>query len=245
MQAQIMAILNVTPDSFFAPSRIGGASQLLEAARHAESEGAAILDIGGCSTRPDSRPVSAKEEWQRIAPALEVLRKEMPQTQLSLDTFRPEIARRALSEFGTMIINDVSGGCKEMYDVVRDAGVPYVWTLRGEYSRLQEADKLEGISLILDPGLGFAGGVENDYCTLRGMDKLKEYGYPVLVGASRKSMLYKLLGTTPEDSLAATQVVHFYALQHGASILRVHDVREARQTITLYEKIKGVLPEAD
>ena len=237
MQAQVMAILNVTPDSFFAPSRLSGVAQLLAAARRAGSEGADILDVGGCSTRPDSQPAGAEEEWRRVAPALDALRKEMPQARLSLDTFRPEIARRALEEFGPMIINDISGGSEEMYDVVRDFRVPYIWTLRGDYSRLKTIDRLAGMQLILDPGLGFTGGVENDYRCLREMDRLKEYGCPVLIGVSRESMLYKLLGTTPEGCLSATQVVHFYALQHGATILRVHDVKEARQTVMLYEKI--------
>ncbi len=232
-----MAILNVTPDSFFAPSRLSGVAQLLESARRAESEGAEILDVGGCSTRPDSQPVDPEEEWSRVAPALEALRKEMPQAQLSLDTFRPEIARRALEEYGQVIINDISGGSEEMYHVVRDFRVPYIWTLRGDYSRLNAIDRLADVQLILDPGLGFTGGVENDYRCLREMDQLREYGCPVLVGASRKSMLYNLLDTTSEGCLSATQVVHFYALQHGATILRVHDVREARQTVKLYEKI--------
>lgn len=232
-----MAILNVTPDSFYAPSRIERETELLHAAHTALRDGAAILDIGACSTRPNSEPASEEEEWKRLEPALCALRVEMPEAQLSIDTFRPEIARRALEHFGAMIINDVSGGCPEMYEVVRKYHVPYIWTLRGDYSQLDRIGQMEGIPLILDPGLGFTGGVDNDYNCLRRMDCLNEYGYPVLVGVSRKSMLFRLLGTTPEDCLPATQVLHLYALQHGATILRAHDVREAKQTLRIYEKL--------
>lgn len=232
-----MAILNVTPDSFYAPSRIGGKAELLQVAQDAIRDGADILDIGACSTRPNSEPVGEEEEWRRLEPALRVLRDEMPDAQLSVDTFRPEIARRALGQFGRLMINDISGGCEEMYEVVRDFQVPYIWTLRGDYDRLKNIDGIADLSLILDPGLGFTGGVANDYRSLHEIDRLKAYGLPVLVGVSRKSMLYRLLGVKPEDCLSATQVLHLYALQHGATILRVHDVREAKQTLTIYEKL--------
>ena len=234
-----MAILNVTPDSFYAPSRIGGEVELLQAAQGALRDGAEILDIGACSTRPNSEPVGEEEEWRRLEPALRALRKEMPDAQLSVDTFRPEIARRALGQFGRLMINDISGGCEEMYEVVRDFQVPYIWTLRGDYDRLKDIDRIADLSLVLDPGLGFTGGVDNDYRCLCELDMLKAYGLPVLIGVSRKSMLYRLLGVKPEDCLSATQVLHLYALQHGATILRVHDVREAKQTLTIYEKLNG------
>ena len=232
-----MAILNVTPDSFYAGSRIQDPDRLVSAALRCLDEGADILDIGACSTRPDSLPASEEEEWSRLEPALRALRTRMPDARLSVDTFRPEIARRALEHFGPLIVNDVSGGCEAMFNLVRGYRVPYIWTLRGDYSRLKEIDRMEGIELILDPGLGFTGGVDNDYRCLRQIDQLSACGRPVLVGVSRKSMLYRLLETTPEDCLAATQVLHLYALQHGATILRVHDVREARQTVRIYGKL--------
>lgn len=210
---------------------------MLQVAHDAIRDGADILDIGACSTRPNSEPVGEEEEWRRLEPALRVLRDEMPNAQLSVDTFRPEIARRALGQFGRLMINDISGGCEEMYGVIRDFQVPYIWTLRGDYDRLKDIDRIADLSLILDPGLGFTGGVENDYRSLHEIDRLKAYGLPVLVGVSRKSMLYRLLGVKPEDCLSATQVLHLYALQHGATILRVHDVREAKQTLTIYEKL--------
>ncbi len=232
-----MAILNVTPDSFYAASRIGSTDELVRRARQALADGATILDLGACSTRPNSIPATEEEEWQRLEPALDALRTAMPDTQLSLDTFRPEIARRALEQFGSMIINDVSGGNDEMFDVVRTYRAPYIWTICGKYEWLNHIDRLADIDLILDPGLGFTGGVDNDYACLRQLDRLREYGREILVGVSRKSMIWKLLGITPEDSLTGTQVLHLYALQHGATILRVHDVRAASHTIRLYNKI--------
>ena len=232
-----MAILNVTPDSFYAGSRIQDPDRLVSAALRCMEDGADILDIGACSTRPDSLPASEEEEWSRLEPALRALRTRVPDARLSVDTFRPEIARRALEHFGPLIVNDVSGGCEAMFNLVRGYRVPYIWTLRGDYSRLQEIDRMDGIELILDPGLGFTGGVDNDYRCLRQIDQLSACGRPVLVGVSRKSMLYRLLETTPEDCLSATQVLHLFALQHGATILRVHDVREARQTVRIYGKL--------
>jgi dihydropteroate synthase len=233
MKVQIMAIGNVTPDSFYAESRLQSVPQLTAWARAAVAEGADILDIGACSTRPGSTPVDEEGEWQRLAPALEAIRTEMPDTPLSIDTFRPEIARRALEAYGPMTINDISGGCEAMYDVVRQYGVPYVWTLRGDLGLPSRMPQMADIDTILDPGFGFIGSTEADYACMRAMDDLRVFGRPILAGVSRKSMLWRPLGITPEASLCATQVMHFYALQHGATILRVHDVKETKQTIDL------------
>lgn len=232
-----MAILNVTPDSFYSGSRLSSPSQVLTVAQRALEDGATLLDIGACSTRPNSQPVSSETEWQRLEPALDILRSSLPDASLSLDTYRPEIARRAIEQFGPMIINDISGGCDEMFSLVREKQVPYIWTLRGDYDLLDRMDAMAGIDLILDPGLGFTGGVDPDYECLRRLDRLQTYQLPILVGVSRKSMIYRLLNLTPETALTATQVLHFYALQHGATILRVHDVPEAMQTLTLYNKL--------
>ena len=240
-----MAIGNVTPDSFYAGSRLMSAggeesvnrSVVVDWAREALADGAELLDIGGCSTRPGSEPVSEETEWRRVAPALEAIKEAFPSAQLSLDTFRPVIAQRALEQFGPMIINDVSGGSEEMNAVVRAFDVPYVWTLRGDLDLPSKRPEMHDLSLILDPGLGFIGSVEADYACLRQLDRLSSYGHPVLVGLSRKSMIYKPLGLTPETSLSATQVLQFYALCHGAAILRTHDVRETKQTIRLYETL--------
>ena len=235
-----MAILNVTPDSFYAASRLSGADRVAEAARRAVTDGAAILDIGACSTRPGSTPASEEEEWSRLEPALEAVKRALPEVPLSVDTFRPEIARRAIEQFGRLTINDISGGSEAMYSVVRRYGVPYIWTLRGDYGMLERLPEMADMQLVLDPGLGFCGGVEQDYACLRRMDELGACGLPVLVGVSRKSMLWRLLGITPDESLSATQVLHLYALQHGATILRVHDVREAAHTITIYNTLYNI-----
>ena len=233
-----MASGNVTPDSFYAASRLANPTQLERWAEGALRDGAHILDIGACSTRPGSTPVEQEEEWKRLEPALTVLRRSFPQTQLSLDTFRPEIAQRALEQFGPIIINDISGGCEAMFNLVRAYNVPYVWTLRGDLNLPARHPELADIDLILDPGFGFIGSVEADYACMRQMEALRAYQLPILVGVSRKSMLWRPLGLTPETCLAPTQVLHLYALQHGASILRVHDVSEAAQTISLWEKLK-------
>jgi dihydropteroate synthase len=235
-----MAILNVTPDSFYASSRLSSPAEVVEAARCAVSDGACILDIGACSTRPGSTPAPEEEEWRRLEPALEAVRSALPEVPLSVDTFRPEIARRAIEQFGQLTINDISGGGDDMFRIVRRYDVPYIWTLRGDYGLLQRLPEMADMQLVLDPGLGFCGGVEQDYACLRRLDELSACGYPVLVGASRKSMLWKLLGTSPDDCLSATQVLHLYALQHGATILRVHDVREAAQTITIYNTLYSI-----
>ena len=238
VEPKLMAILNVTPDSFYAASRIVSTEELVRRAQQALTDGATILDLGACSTRPNSTPATEAEEWRRLEPALDTLRTALPDVQLSLDTFRPEIARRALTQFGPMIINDISGGTESMFDVVRAHRVPYIWTICGHYEWLDNIDRLSDIDLILDPGFGFTGGVDKDYECLHRMDCLHKYGREILVGFSRKSMIWKLLGITPEESLTGTQVLHFYALLHGATILRVHDVRAAAHTLEMYRKIK-------
>ena len=158
-------------------------------------------------------------------------------SQWQVDTFRAEIAKRALEQFGPMIINDISGGCEAMYEVVRAHRVPYIWTLRGELNLPAQHPELDDMDLILDPGFGFIGSVEKDYACLRHMDELQAYGRPILVGVSRKSMIYKPLGLTPETSLTPTMALQLYALEHGATILRTHDTRATREIITLYNQI--------
>lgn len=232
-----MAIGNVTPDSFYAASRLGTSDAIVSWAQEAIDEGASILDIGACSTRPGSTPVDSASEWRRLEPALELLRRSLPDARLSLDTFRPEIARRALEQFGPMIINDVSGGGEAMYEVVRTHRVPYIWTLRGDLNLPAQHPEMGDIDLILDPGFGFIGSPEKDYTCLRQMDTLRAYNRPILVGLSRKSMVYKPLGLTPETCLAPTMALQLYALEHGATILRTHDTRATREIITLYNQL--------
>lgn len=232
-----MAIGNVTPDSFYASSRLSDTADVVAWARAATANGADILDIGGCSTRPNSVFADEQTEWERVEPALAAIREALPDTPLSLDTFRPEIARRALTQFGPMTINDISGGDEAMYAVVREFKVPYIWTLRGDLVLPERHPEMNDIDLILDPGFGFIGSTEADYECMRKMEMLKAYQRPILVGVSRKSMIWRPLGIRPEDCLSATQVLHLYALQHGATILRVHDVRETRQTIEIFNRL--------
>ena len=237
VKAEIMAIGNVTPDSFYAASRLGSSDAIVSWAQAAIGDGASILDIGACSTRPGSTPVDSEGEWRRLEPALEAIRTALPHARLSIDTFRPEIARRAIEQFGPMIINDISGGCEAMYEVVRHYGVPYIWTLCGQLDLPAQRLEMNDMDLILDPGFGFIGSVEKDYACLRQMDTLRAYNRPILVGVSRKSMIYKPLGQTPETSLTPTMALHLYALEHGATILRTHDTRATREIITLYNQL--------
>ena len=232
-----MAIGNVTPDSFYAASRLETEHAVVAWAEEALADGADILDIGGCSTRPGSTPASEEEEWSRVAQALEAIRSAFPDASLSLDSFRPEIARRALTSFGPMIINDISGGCEAMYEVVKRYQIPYIWTLRGQLDLPARRPEMGEIDLILDPGFGFIGSTEADYACMRHLDELQVYGRPILVGVSRKSMVWRPLGLTPETCLSATQALQLYALEHGANIVRAHDVKEAKQIVKLFELI--------
>lgn len=232
-----MAIGNVTPDSFYAGSRLSNEEEIVSWAKGALLDGADILDIGGCSTRPGSVPVSEEEEWRRVEAALGTIKRELPDARLSLDTFRTEIARRAVDQFGEMIINDISGGNEDMYALARKYHVPYIWTLCGDLELPAKHPEMRDMNLILDPGFGFIGSTEKDFECMRNLDRLSEYGLPVLVGVSRKSMVYKPLGLTPETCLVPTQALQLYALEHGATILRTHDVKETAQTIKLFELV--------
>ena len=235
-----MAIGNITPDSFYAGSRLMPKEETVDPslvvawAEQALADGADILDIGACSTRPGSTPVDPETEWKRLCPAITAIRKEFPRAVLSIDTFRPEIARRAMDSFGPLVINDISGGNEAMFSIVRQYKAPYVWTLRGDLDLPSRTRLTEGMDLILDPGFGFIGSPERDYACMRSMDTLRQYHLPVLVGVSRKSMIYKPLGLTPDTCLTETQVMHLYALLHGATILRTHDVAHTARTRDIY-----------
>lgn len=231
-----MAIGNVTPDSFYAASRLR-TEGVVAWAREALDDGADILDIGACSTRPGSTPVDEETEWDRLAPALESVRQALPEARLSVDTFRATIARKALESFGPLIINDISGGDEAMFEVVRTYHAPYIWTLRGDYTLPEKRPELAELDLILDPGFGFIGSTAGDYDAMRRLEELKAYGRPILVGVSRKSMLWRPLSLTPESCLTATQALQLYALEHGANILRTHDVKETKQITKLFELI--------
>ena len=257
-----MAIVNATPDSFYSLSRTQSHEAVAERVREAIEDGATIIDIGGYSSRPDADDVAVEEEWQRVKMALEATREVSQDIAISVDTFRAEVVRRAVAEFGDIIVNDITAGAgdSEMFKTVAELGVPYVaMHMRGtpqtmqsltqyndvvadvvaELSECLQAMEKAGIDrrrVALDPGFGFAKSTEQNYELLAGLHRLKSLGQPLLVGVSRKSMIYKTLGATPEVSLSATQAIHWEALRQGATLLRVHDVKEAVETIKLFEK---------
>lgn len=257
-QPQVMGILNVTPDSFYAGSRKQTEREISERCIQIIEEGGSIIDVGAFSTRPGAPEVSEEEEMARLRYGLEIVRREHPDAILSVDTFRPDVARMAVEEYGVAIINDVSEGGltgvvntplkkeKEPYPaifrMVARLGVPYILmsvkpTLEDmilAFSKeVQQLRDLGVKDIILDPGFGFGKTLEQNYRLLENMEKLQTLDLPILVGVSRKSMIFKLLGTDPAGSLNGTSVLHTIALQKGASILRVHDVKEAVETIRI------------
>ena len=257
-----MAIVNATPDSFYSLSRTQSHDAIVERVREAIAEGATIIDIGGYSSRPDADDVAVEEEWSRVKMALDATREVSQDIAISVDTFRAEIVRRAVAHIGEIIVNDITAGegDGEMLATVAELGVPYIaMHMRGTPQTMQQQthynkvvvdvvneliERLEAIDKVgidrkrvaLDPGFGFAKTTEQNYELLAGLHWITKLGQPLLVGVSRKSMIYKTLGITPEESLSATQAVHWEALRQGATLLRVHDVKEAVETIKLYEK---------
>jgi dihydropteroate synthase len=260
-QPQVMGILNVTPDSFYAASRKEGDEEIAARARQIVSEGGSMIDVGAYSTRPDAAEVSAEEEWQRLRHALPIVRSEAPDTLISVDTFRADVARRCVEELDADIINDVSGGTldEEMFPVVARLGVPYILMhMRGTPRTMQQLTDYRDLvaevkdfllertarlrdlgarDIILDPGYGFAKTLDQNYELYAALPELCQLGLPVLVGISRKSMIYKLLGGTADDALNGTTVLNTLAVQAGAKILRVHDVRPAVEAVEITTKM--------
>ena len=258
----VMGILNVTPDSFYADSRKQTEAAIEERIQTILSEGGQIIDIGGYSSRPDAAEVSSEEEMNRLVFALKILKEHYPEVALSVDTFRSEVASRCVEEYGVGIINDISGGELDgkMFETVARLHLPYIiMHMRGTPQTMQQyteyGDMMEEIMLyfahkvrqlrllgvndiILDPGFGFSKTVEQNYTLMSHLREFKEFDLPLLVGISRKSMIYKLLGGTPADSLNGTTVLNTYALLNGADILRVHDVRAAVEAVQIIEQLK-------
>ena len=244
----VMAIVNATTDSFAYRCRNISEAEILRVTAKAIQEGADIIDVGGCSTRPGSMPVSAEEEWRRLDIALRAIRRTYPKAIISADTFRADIARKAVEIYGVDIINDVSGGGDpEMFRTVAELGVPYILTHNCDLKEgdivvqvldffVRKSDELHRLGVkdvIVDPGFGFKKTEAQNYELLHRLADLKHVQLPILVGLSRKSMFYKPLQTTPDSnlSLEATTKAHLEALQAGANILRVHDVAEARKVV--------------
>ena len=260
---QVMAIVNVTPDSFFAGSRRQSEAEIVAAAERALLEGAGIIDLGGYSSRPGAEDVSPEEEFRRLERGVETVRQVAGEAfPLSVDTFRAEVVRRLYDRFGAFVVNDISAGelDAEMISTVGQLGLPYIaMHMRGtpqtmtaltDYSdedggvvgavmryfgtKVAEVRAAGVKDLILDPGFGFAKTVEQNFELLGQMDKLSVFGCPVLAGLSRKSMIWRTLEITPAEALNGTSVLNWEALRRGASILRVHDVREAVETVRLF-----------
>lgn len=265
---QIMGIVNLTDDSYFAPSRclgtdgrsdmkkvLGRVSRMLE-------EGADIIDIGACSTRPGSEPVGEEEEWRRLEPVLKAIKDSFPDAVISIDTWWASVVEKAAGLIGPFIVNDISAGEDDpgmlpavgrlglKYIAMHKRGIPKTMQSLCNYGDVtgevlqyfrefaERADEAGIRDWILDPGFGFAKDTGQNWHLLRELDTLRTLGHRILVGVSRKSMIYRLFGITPEESLAQTQVLHFAALERGADILRVHDVAEAARTIEAYRRLK-------
>lgn len=256
---QVMGILNVTPDSFYDNSRCPDAKMVTERVTTLLNEGADMIDVGGYSSRPGCDDVSIDEEKRRLAIGFEAIRNLNPDAIISVDTFRSEVARWSIQEWGVQIVNDISGGEMDdkMFDTVAQLQVPYVMMhMRGtpqdmmheQYLHYDDvtaevlqyfAAKINRLTLmgindiIIDPGLGFSKTIDDNYRLMRHLDEFAHLGLPILVGISRKSMIYKLLGTTPAESLNGTTVLNTLALMGGANILRVHDVRQAVEAVKI------------
>lgn len=254
---KVMGIVNVTPDSFFSGSRTMAKADIRRRVAQMRADGADILDIGGYSSRPGADEVSAEEEYSRLAVGLECIREEWPGAVVSVDTFRAEVARRCVEDWGVEIINDISGGDldTEMWPTVAELKTPYILMhMRGTPSTMQKltdygdvtadvisdlafkAAKLRDLGVadvIIDPGFGFAKTTEQNFRMLADIGEFKKMGMPVLVGISRKTMIWKTLGITPEESLAGTVALNAVALREGADIIRVHDVAPAAQSVRL------------
>ena len=258
----VMGILNVTPDSFFAGSRKRTEAEIAARIEEILAQGGDWIDIGGYSSRPDATPVTADEEMRRLELGLEILSRDYPSVPVSVDTFRADVARCCVEKYGVAMINDISAGelDPEMFRTVADLKVPYIMMhMRGtpqtmasltDYTNLMDeimlyfAEKvrqlcLMGVSdLILDPGFGFSKTLEQNYELMAHLREFGIFDLPILVGISRKRMIYQLLGGTPEESLNGTTALHTYALLNGADILRVHDVKEAVEAVRIVQKIK-------
>lgn len=248
---KVMGIINVTPDSFYTSWDELSMENILKQTQEMIDQGVDILDLGAYSTRPNHSSISLEEEWKRLSPVLQAIRSHFPRTVISIDTFRAEIAECAI-KMGADIINDVSGGevDNRIWDVARTYQVPYILTHALEIptsdynimssmldffqSRLDTLHKIGIADVIIDPGFGFGKTEVQNYAILQQMEVLTTLQVPILAGISRKSMLYKALGTTPAEVLPATVAANTIALAHGATILRVHDVAAAKQTIAIY-----------
>ena len=261
-QPQVMGILNVTPDSFYAGSRGVAERDIIDRLRQMTDEGASIIDIGAYSSRPDADDVSTEEEMARLRHALNLVRQHQPDAVVSVDTFRADVARMCVEEYGVAMVNDISAGemDDEMFPTIARLGVPYIaMHMKGTPQTMQnnpqyahflkeifyffseKMQKLRDIGvkdILIDPGFGFGKTMEHNYELMNHLEEFSLFEVPLLVGVSRKSMIYKLLGTTPEEALNGTTALNTIALLKGANILRVHDVKSAVESVRIIGKMK-------
>ncbi len=264
-QPVVMGIINVTPDSFFDNGKMTDKKVLLSAVEKMIGEGVTFLDVGGISTKPGAALVSTKTELDRLLPAVHAIRKNFPEIPLSIDTFRSWVAVRVIDEIGPVIVNDISGGSldSKMFETIGKMNVPYVLThIQGTPQDMQDnpeyndvvrdisawlSDRVKLLTkfgvkdIIIDPGFGFGKNLQHNYDLLNRLDSFKVFQLPVMVGLSRKTMIWKLLQIEPADALNGTTVVNTMALLGGADILRVHDVNEAMEAIQIFKALKATI----
>ncbi|MDR2010491.1 MAG: dihydropteroate synthase [Bacteroidales bacterium] len=263
----VMGIINITPDSFFSNSRMKNADEAKKKIEEMLENGADIIDIGAMSTRPGAGIITEEEEWDRYEPVLDVALKYFNNTIFSVDTFRSSIAKRSVKDYGVSIINDITGGeyDEKMFETVAECKVPYIVmhmvglpenmqnnveykSLLGDilfyFSKKVEELRLLGVSdIIIDPGFGFSKTIDQNYVLLNNLDSFKIFDLPVLAGLSRKTMIRKYLNISPDEALNGTTILNTLALDKGANILRVHDVKEAKQVVELFCKTRNSVEE--
>ena len=258
---QVMGIMNVTPDSFYAASRQQTETAMAARVEEILTQGGSIIDVGACSTRPGGDPVSETDEMERLRQALAVVRRETPDAIVSIDTFRPTVARMAVEEFGADIINDVGAPANSslftlhsslpMFHMVARLHVPYIYMSCGATMKEILMDCAESVAqlrtmgqkdIVLDPGFGFGKTLEQNYEVMNCLERMQMTRLPILVGVSRKSMIYKLLDCQPEQALNGTTALNTMALLKGADILRVHDVREAVECVKIMAATQSLHP---
>ena len=261
-QPKVMGILNATPDSFYAQSRLQTEKEIILRLQEMENEGASIMDIGAYSSRPNAQHISIEEEMERLRNCLTLVNKECPNAIVSIDTFRADIAKMCVEEYGAAMINDISAGNmdKQMFATIAQLGVPYIiMHMQGTPQDMQSAPHYDNLlkevfyyfsekisklrdlgvkDIILDPGFGFGNTLEHNYQLMNHLEEFSTFELPLLVGISRKSMIYKLLGTSPEEALNGTTALNTISLLKGANILRVHDVKAAVEAVNIVEKMK-------
>ena len=261
-QPKVMGILNATPDSFYAQSRLQTEKEIILRLQEMENEGASIMDIGAYSSRPNAQHISIEEEMERLRNCLTLVNKECPNAIVSIDTFRADIAKMCVEEYGAAMINDISAGNmdKQMFATIAQLGVPYIiMHMQGTPQDMQSAPHYDNLlkevfyyfsekisklrdlgvkDIILDPGFGFGKTLEHNYQLMNHLEEFSTFELPLLVGISRKSMIHKLLGTSPEEALNGTTALNTISLLKGANILRVHDVKAAVEAVNIVEKMK-------